>query len=93
MGNKTSGNENKHFVRDFDYKVGDIVQIRPDGFCNSGKIGIIIAVRLHYRKKRCLAYELLLPRNETFVTDCKRIRLLRAAGSDTDEACSKFFSE
>ncbi|MBR3208006.1 MAG: hypothetical protein IKF58_16605, partial [Bacillus sp. (in: Bacteria)] len=77
--------EDKYFVRAFDYKVGDIVQIKPDGYCHSGKIGIVIGIRLHYKKKNALAYELLLPNNKTFVTDCKRIRLLRAAGNDSNE--------
>lgn len=78
--------------RELDYRVGDIVQIRPDGYKYSGRFGMIIGINSYKQKSgkgESLAYMIKLSDKESVSAQCYRIRLVREAGRDEDLPESK----
>lgn len=70
-----------------DYQVGDLIQVRPDGYEYSGRLGKIIGITFYRErpgKPDVLSYNLKLSDHEGVSVPCYRLRLIREAESDED---------
>lgn len=75
------------FKRATEYREGDIVQIRPDGYEYSGRLGQIIGVTIYKQKSGKaldLSYRIKLSDEEGISAPAHRIRLVREAESNED---------
>lgn len=85
--------------RALDYYEGDIVQVKADGREFSGRLGIIMEIKLYNPAESniegALAYRIKFSDTEGAALTASRIRLVRAAGSDENltETQSKFLPE
>lgn len=73
--------------RALEYREGDIVQIRPDGYEHSGRLGMIIGINVYKQKSGkpyAFSYRIKLSSNESVAAPCNRIRLVREADSSED---------
>lgn len=71
--------------RELDYQVGDIIQIRPDGQEDSGRLGVIIGLSIYRQKPGrpdAFSYRIKLSDQEGISAPCHRIRLVRKAESN-----------
>lgn len=77
----------EEFSRATEYREGDIVQIRPDGYTHSGRLGQIIGVTIYKQKSGKpldLSYRIKLSDEEGISAPAHRIRLVREAESNED---------
>lgn len=73
--------------RALEYREGDIVQIRPDGYECSGRLGMIVGVSIYRQKSgkpEAFSYRIKLSDHEGISAPCHRIRLVREAESKED---------
>ena len=67
-------------LTDFDFKVGDLVQLKADGQAYAGKVGEIIGIRYIERKgEGLLSYTIRFSDNEATETNASRLKVVRSA--------------
>lgn len=75
----------EEFKRATEYREGDIIQIKPDGFPHSGRLGVIIGISIYKQrpaKAESFSYRIKLSDSECISAPCHRIRLVREAESN-----------
>lgn len=78
--NRETAAATPRLLKDFDFKVGDLVQLKADGQEFAGKVGEIIGIRYIERKgEGLLSYTIRFSDNEATEANGGRLKVVRSA--------------